>query len=81
MARLTCSGFSANAKRPCALLTLVGIVGAADQQQRRIYRKLKSFFWSELYRRTMELSISFLFDETSEDLDNHRRIFDGGNGP
>jgi hypothetical protein len=78
MARLTCSGFSANAKRHALL---VGIGGAADQQQRRIYRKLKSFFWSELYRRTRELSISFLFDETSEDLDNHRRIFDGGNGP
>ena len=49
---------------PLIVWTLVGIVGAADHQQRRTYRKFTPpFFSGELYRRTRELSISFLFDE------------------
>ena len=41
---------------------LVGIVGARISRN-GIGNLTHLFFWSELYRRTRELSISFLFDE------------------
>jgi hypothetical protein len=44
--------------------TLVGIVGLRiSSNGGRIGNLNHLFFWSELYRRTRELSISFLFDE------------------
>ena len=63
-----CAGDIESRKRPDGFpshcLDLGWVVGAADHPQRRTYRKFKPpFFSGELYRRTRELSISFLFDE------------------